>query len=374
VADSIALAWNPVNFNAKKIIDFAIRAGCKYIVVIAKHHDGFGIWNSKYTDFDVKRLRFKKDILKELGEECHRRGLLFGIYYSIADLHYTGWNSMPTAQDKPPEPKGGKAAFVAFCQNQVRELITRYNPDIIWFDGYWLGPVWNRGDGKQLYSFIKSIKSNILTTRLSSVKDSTGHGFFATDGSSGDYFSYEAKTTDAPSFPWEACTSITYPVYGYEPNARMLSKKQLVTMFDKVICGNGNLLLSIGPERTGELPGKHIDRFLEFSDWVKANREAVYHTSGGPFRQGAWGGSTYTGNKIYLHLREPANDIKINTLAGYEITAAKDLVTGKDLEIKKDGDGYTISTPIFSDGTLIRVVELKLNKQYIFTGWQSLIQ
>ena len=94
VADSITMKWNPQNFNPKEIVNVAVQAGCKYMVVISKHHDGFCIWPSEYSIFDIDRIPFKRDILKELGEECRKQGLLYGIYYSIADIDYCGWNSM----------------------------------------------------------------------------------------------------------------------------------------------------------------------------------------------------------------------------------------------------------------------------------------
>lgn len=373
VADSIALAWDPAYFNARKIVQFAVNAGCKYIVVVAKHHDGFGIWKSQFTDFDIKQSKFKGDILKELGDECRKEGLLFGIYYSIADLHYCHWDYMPTAQKTPPIPEGGKPAFVQYCKNQVKELIDRYDPDILWFDGFWLGTIWNRQDGENLYTFIKSIKPDVLTTRLSSVKDSDGHAFFAIDGSSGDFFSYEAKTTDAPSFPWEAVTSISYPVYGYDPNAKMLSKEKLITMFDKVICGNGNFLLSIGPKRNGELPIKEEQQFLLLSDWIKQNKQAVYNTSGGPFKQGVWGGSTYKKNDIFIHLRTDVKKITIASLEGYEILSATDMTTGKKLKVDRKGRGFVIALSGKTMGTnKVSIVQLRMNKFFTFTHWLNI--
>ncbi|WP_316790413.1 alpha-L-fucosidase [Pedobacter frigoris] len=376
VADSITLAWNPVNFNPKEIVDFAVKAGCKYIVVISKHHDGFAIWNSQFSNWDLERIKFKRDILKELESEAHKRGLLFGIYYSIADIHYAGWKSMPAAPNPPATPKGGKEAFVQFVHNQVKELIKNYKPDILWFDGHWLDPLWGPKEGKELYNLVKSLKPSTLSTRLSVTRAAggvRGTETFIADGSSGDFFSYEAKTQNAPAFPWEACTSVSYPVYAYEPKAKMHTKEELVNTFSKVLCGNGNFLLNIGPERTGELPKQLTDRFLEFSDWVNQYKDAVYNTSAGPFKQGAWGGSTYKDNKIYLHLRNPAASIKITSqqLKGYKPESVVDLKTGKPLKLEKLDDGYLINTSSVGESGLIPVIAIKLNRKYIFTKWED---
>lgn len=98
VADSITMSWNPEKFDARRIVDVAVQSGCRYMVVISKHHDDFCIWPSAYSDFDLDRGAFHRDMLKELGDECRKRGLLFGIYYSIADIDYCGWTRMPEEQ------------------------------------------------------------------------------------------------------------------------------------------------------------------------------------------------------------------------------------------------------------------------------------
>lgn len=374
VSDSITMKWNPINFNAKEMVDIAVKAGCKYMVVISKHHDGFSIWNSNYSIFDIERIPFKKDILKELGDECRRQGLLYGIYYSIADIDYCGWSAMAQAGQPIQKSKYGEGDFIRFVHNQVEELITNYNPDILWFDGHWLDPLWGPKEGKELYQFVKSHKKSTLSTRLAVTKDDNGHETFLSNGSSGDFFSLEAKTTDAPNFPWEACTSITYPTYAYEPDATMLTKKELTEMFSKTLCGNGNLLVNIGPKPTGEMPEEQVNRLYELSDWIKSNKEAVYDTKGGPFEQGDWGGSTYKQDVVYIHLRKSKDVLKINTLNGYRIKSAVDLATKKRVKIKQNGSEVILYLPHFSNEREIPVIALQLDKEYTFTKWIPLYQ
>lgn len=367
VSDSITMKWNPEKFNAKQIVDIAAKGGCKYLVVISKHHDGFCIWPSDYSIFDRDRITFKKDILKELGKECKRKGLLFGIYYSIADIDYCGWKSMPQAGGLIPKPKYGKNDFIQFVHNQTKELITRYNPDILWFDGHWLDPVWTPQEGKELYYFIKSLKRSVLSTRLSVTKAEDGHETFWTNGASGDFFSMEARTTDAPVFPWEACTSITYPVYAYEPEAPMLSRKDLIDMFDRTLCGNGNLLVNIGPKPDGTMPQEQVERLYELTAWISKNKEAVYDTKGGPFRQTEYLGSTYKGNKIYLHIRKPISHLTLSLPGGYKVLSAYYLETGKPFPFEQSEDRISISS--FNVVNDIPVIVLQLNKKYEFIDW-----
>ncbi len=375
IADSISLAWNPVNFDAKAIVTTAKWLGCGYMVVIAKHHDGFAIWPTRYSNFNVTRTAFKKDILKELGRECKRQGLLFGIYYSIADIDYCGWKKMAEARAKIQTPIKGEADFIQFNRNQVKELIQNYNPDILWFDGFWLDPfVWNTQAGKDLYNYIKSLKWNILSTRLSKSQDPQhpGKEGFLNDGSAGDFYGVEARTQGSASYPWEGCTSVSYPEYAYNPQAKLQSGATLITTFDETICGNGNFLLNIGPKRTGELPQELVDRFDDLTKWITPNSKAIYSTRGGPFIQGKWGGSTYRSNHIYVHIRTSDTTIIVN-LEGYSIKDIRDLQTSAQITFTKlQNSQYALHVPTYTADRQIPVLEITLDKDYVFTGWVKL--
>lgn len=368
-SDSITMLWNPVNFNPKEIVDVAVNAGCKYMVVISKHHDGFCLWNSKYSIFDIERIGYQRDILKELGEECHKRGLLYGIYYSIADIDYCGWNQMAAVGQPVQNPKYGKDDFIRFVHNQTQELIENYNPDILWFDGFWLDWLWGPKEGKDLYELIQQRKPSTLSTRLAMTKDADGKETFIPDGSSGDFFSMEAKTTDGPQFPWEACTSITYPVYAYEPDAKMMTREELCGMFSKTLCGNGNLLMNIGPKPDGSMATEQVTRLNELGKWIKENEMAVYNTKGGPYSQGEWGGSTYKDDMIYLHLRQTPHSLTVSLPKGYKVKEATDLVTGEKIKTVQKSDKLTLILPQFCKDRVIPVIALKLNKPYVFTNW-----
>lgn len=369
VADSITLQWNPEKFDARAIVDVAERAGCKYIVVISKHHDGFCIWPSDYSVFDIDRISFHRDILGELEAECRRRKMLFGIYYSIADIDYCGWTGMVGAGDHIPTPRFGRCDFIQFVHNQTKELITRYRPDILWFDGFWLDPLWTPAEGRELYRSIHAWDKHLLSTRLSLTKDEKGEETFWNDGASGDFFSMEAKTTVAPDFPWEACTSITYPVYAYEPNAKMLSAEELIGMFSRTLCGGGNLLVNIGPKPDGQMSEEQAARLYELTDWINHNREAVYGTKGGPLRQTDTMGCTYHKNKLYLHVRDKqAETVTVALPAGYRVKGAQVLSTGETAHVTQEGSKVTVRFPRNKAG-LIPVVALTLDKALAVNEW-----
>lgn len=374
-ADSISFAWNPKNFNAKKIVSTAKKLGCNYMIVISKHHDGFAIWKTQYSNFNVSRTLFKKDILKELSKECKKQGLLFGIYYSIADIDYAGWAKMAEADGKIPMPKKGKEDFIQFNKNQVKELVTQYDPDILWFDGFWLDPVlWTPKEGIEMYNYVKSLKPNILQTRLSVRKnpDNPKEEIFVNDGSSGDFYGIEAKTETQPNFPWEGCTSVSYPVYAYEPKTALMSAEKLILNFDRTICGNGNFLLNIGPKRTGELPKELINRFNELTKWISLIKTAVYNTKGGPYIQGDWGGSTYNDDKIYIHIRKETKLLILPLLKNYTIQSVTDLKSKKTIPYTSNNKDIEISLPDYKTEDLIPIIEIKLDKKFNFENWISL--
>ena len=369
IADSITLQWNPYKFDAQNIVDVAVRAGCKYMVVISKHHDGFCIWPSKYSAFDTDRISFKRDILRELGDECRRRGLLFGIYYSIADIDYCGWKAMPGVGEEIPIPRLGREDFLHFVHNQTEELITRYRPDLLWFDGFWLDPLWTPEEGKKLYRFIHSLDKHILSTRLSLTRNEKGEEAFLNNGASGDYFSMEAKTTDAPTFPWEACTSITYPVYAYEPNAPMLSADELLTMFNRTLCGGGNLLVNIGPKPDGTMSEEQADQLYELTEWINRNHEAVYGTQGGPFKQTDTWGCTYRENKLYLHIRDKqVHSVSFDLPEGCSVRSAQVLSTGQTVQFTQQARRLTVDFSRESAGPL-PVIALTLKAPLSVNGW-----
>lgn len=380
VSDSITLAWNPYNFDAKQMVQTAVDLGCKYMVVISKHHDGYSIWPTAYSEFNITKGAFKRDILKELGAECKRQGLLYGIYYSIADIDYAGWTKMATVRSPIPSPVKGIPDFVEFNKNQVKELITNYDPDILWFDGYWLDPdIWNADRGRDLYHYIKSIKPNTLSTRLAITYNpenpdlhTAANESFVNDGSAGDFFAVEARSLKAPIYPWEGCTSVSYPVYAYNPAAKLHTREELILDFDKMVCANGNFLLNIGPKDDGTLPEELVARFGEMSQWAKQNAKGIYNTKGGPFIQDEWGGSTYAKNKIYLHLRAAKGILLLPALTGYQVKHIKSLAKNQKVKFRQLADGQLeVTIPADLARDTVTFLEITLDKEYVFQSWIS---
>ena len=239
--------FNPVGFDAEGIVRTAKQAGMEYLVITTKHHEGFCLWDSKYTDFDVANTPFKgRDIIDELNKACKKHGLKFGVYYSIID-----WNH--SSQKRPFElgKKGNpgqtvivddrKQEYVDYQKNQVLELIENYDPAVIWFDGDWVN-WWTLQDGIELYNAIREASPNIIVNNRVAKRDQFEL----------DYVTQEQHHF-AEAFPkyWEACYTMNKS-WGYKKNDHQWKSAQ--TVYNKLKNINekgGSFLLNVGPDGNG---------------------------------------------------------------------------------------------------------------------------
>jgi alpha-L-fucosidase len=265
-------SFNPVNFNANEIVKLAKKAGMKYIVITTKHHEGFCLWDSKYTNFDVGSTPFKRDILKELSEACHKNGIRFGTYYSILDWHDPSQErnidvvgSKKFAQDPWANNKmkeGQKAHYIAYMKNQIRELIERYDTDLMWFDGDWVN-WWTLEDGQDLYSYIRTLKPSIIINNRVAKRN-----LFKKD-----YGTPEQSHFDKPvDYNWEACYTVNNS-WGFKASDSSWKKPdQVYKMLKTSNNSGGNFLINIGPDGTGKVPKESVEVLLKVGKMLKAEK------------------------------------------------------------------------------------------------------
>lgn len=160
--------WNPKDFNADRIVKLAKKAGMKYLVVTTKHHEGFCLWDSKYTSYDIAETPMKgRDFIKELADACKKQDIHFGTYYSIIDWHHPSQHVVFNKEEGKKNwglttmKDGRKEEYVQYMKNQVKELIENYDSEIIWFDGDW-AHWWTVEDGNNLYQYIRELKPEII--------------------------------------------------------------------------------------------------------------------------------------------------------------------------------------------------------------------
>ena len=306
--------FDPVEFNATEWVRMAKDAGMKYIVITSKHHDGFCLFNSKYTDFDVMSTPFKRDILKELADACHKAGIKICWYYSIMDWHHPdylprrGWE-----KDRPTEGADFNR-YVQYMKNELRELVTNYGPiGVLWFDGEWES-TWNTTYGKDLYNYVRSLQPSIIINNRVGAGRSGMEGFNKEGEFAGDFGTPEQEipATGLPGVDWETCMTMN-DHWGYNKHDNdWKSAEDLIQKLADIASKGGNFLLNIGPTSEGVFPPPSIDRLREIGAWMKANGESIYGTKASPFEQLEWGRCTQKaiegGTRLYLHVfRWPAD-------------------------------------------------------------------
>lgn len=280
--ETYARQFNPVKFNAEQWVLMAKDAGMKYIVITAKHHEGFALWPSEYTDYDIADFtQFKRDPIKELAEACKKHGIKFGLYYSIVDWHH------PQAQAYF-EPNYDERANVEtnpefqqyidnYMKPQLKELVEKYDPAILWFDGDWVAD-WTGPRGKDLYQFIRKLKPSILVNNRVDKGRKGMEGLTKTGDYAGDFGTPEQQVPVAglPGVAWEACITMN-DTWGFKrEDNNWKSAKQLIQLLQETSSKGGNLLLNVGPTKEGLIPLESIERLKLMGDWV---RETKFHES-----------------------------------------------------------------------------------------------
>ncbi len=363
--DNLHNEFDPVLFNADKIVKTAKDAGMKYLTITARHHDGFCLWPSAYTDFDIANTPYKKDIVGALQQACKKEGIKFCIYYSVLDWHHPDY-PIHSPQQHIPDPKSDMKRYIVYMKNQLKELITKYDPYMLWFDGQWESP-WTEEMGKDLYAYLKKLKPTLITNNR------LGKHFSGVDNNSinlsemiGDYDTPEQSVGKINmDMPWESCFTIC-DQWAWKPNDKMKSLKTCLDIISKTAGGNGNLLLNVGPMADGRIEARQVQRLKEIGDWLKINGESIYSTKGGPWAPTDNYTSTRKGNKIYVHvLSITDNKLMLPALTGQKIIKAS-LLKGAAINYTQDGN-ITLDLPstLNADNDPVIVLEIDGNAEAI---------
>ncbi len=291
--------FNPVKFDAKEWVRIAKNAGMNYLVITAKHHDGFGMYPSELTDWCIKSTPFKRDPLKELSVECKKEGIVFCVYYSIWDWQHPDYAERIPNNDLATG-KPDMHRYVEFVMGQLKELITKYDPGLVWFDGQ--GGPWTPDQGAEVCAYIHTLKPNIV------IKDN-----FGVD-KGGDYEVHE-NTIPAGSLrkgaDWETCMTMNGH-WGYNKNDQgWKSTEYLARSLVDCASKGGNLLLNVGPTSEGLIPTPSIERLEAIGKWTRVNGGSIYGATASPLGELPWGRATQKDGKLYLHVFNWPKDGKL---------------------------------------------------------------
>ena len=376
----VSAKFNPISFNAGTITRSAKKAGMKYLVITAKHHEGFCMWDTKVESFkdasgtkafDLPGITaFKtRDLLKELKDSCDAAGVKFCLYYSILDWSHSSQSNFNFTSMKSFE---ARTAYITDMKAQLKELIDKYHPAVMWFDGDWTGNTgsptltswWTKADGVDLYKYLVSLDPNLLVNE----RVFRGAGL-------GDWECPEHKVPATPeSRPWETCQTMNNS-WGY--NAGDNSYKTPATLIQQlvqVVSRDGNYLLNIGPRGDGTITSQTVTILKAFGDWMNKYSESIYGTTRSPFStEPSWGFYTKKDGKLYTHvfLWPATRQLKIPSLSN-TINKVYLLNDPNTLLSYKDSVGYIrIALPAYPINSINSVVVIdvsgvpKASAQYI---------
>ncbi|XAL98964.1 alpha-L-fucosidase [Phycisphaeraceae bacterium D3-23] len=306
--------FNPVDFDADAIVRAAKAAGMQYLVITAKHHDGFCLFDSAHTEFDVMSTPFGRDIIREMSEACRRHGLRFGLYYSIIDLHHADY--LPRhAFDPRPADGADFERYVAFMKDQLRELLTSYGPiDVVWFDGEWEN-TWTHGRALDLWDFVRELQPDALINNRIDKGRAGMQGMNTGDHYLGDFGTPEQELLERnPGEDWETCQTMNrHGNWGWRSDeGDYYSEPELIQQVIACASMGGNMLLNIGPKDDGTIAEPQQARLDAIGRWMNSHGEAIYASQASPYaRAPAWGRCTLQGETLYCHVFEMPEDGKL---------------------------------------------------------------
>jgi alpha-L-fucosidase len=305
--------FNPVKFDAKEWVNIAREAGMKYIVITSKHHDGFCLFDSQLTDYDVvDATPFKRDILKELSKECHRQGIKICWYHSIMDWHHPDY--LPRRNwEKRSSEAADYDRYVEHLKGQVRELLTNYGEiGVMWFDGEW-EETWSRERGFGLYKYVRSLQPNIIINNRVGKGRGGMAGTYDPETAAGDFGTPEQEIpATGLGYDWETCMTMN-DHWGYNKHDNnWKSTEDLIRKLVDIASKGGNFLLNVGPTAEGLFPQPSVERLRAIGEWMRVNGESIYGTTASLFGKLEWGRSTTKGKKLFLHVFDWPEDGKLS--------------------------------------------------------------
>ena len=337
VYDRFKARFNPTKFDPDAWVRMAKQAGMQYIVITTKHHDGFALFDSKGTDWDVMATPYGRDIIRQLAEACRRGGIRLGLYYSIMDWHHPDY--LPRREwELPSRPEAGADfdRYVAFMKGQLKELLTSYGPvGVLWFDGQWEG-TWTVARGRDLYDYVRALQPPIIINN----RVGGGAGDFGTP-------EQEIPATGIPGADWETCMTMNRNWGFNRADTDFKTSRVLVRNLVDIASKGGNFLLNVGPTAEGEFPAESVERLKGIGNFMRVAGESIHGTQASPFPSLPWGRCTQrrldaNTTRLYLHVWDRPND-GILVVPGLlnEVRRARPMATidqPYDLRVERHGD------------------------------------
>ena len=356
VYDNYYKQFNPTKYNAEEWVSFAKESGMKYMVLVAKHHDGFAQFATKVSDYNIMNSPYAKDIIKAYADACHKQGMKLGLYYSTRDWYH------------PDYLVGDNVKYDAFYRAQVKELLTNYGMvDVIWFDHVG-GRDWGKWKFDELFSMMYQLQPKLIVNNRAAAfcgpdtpQDKKAPTPELAKMVKGDFDTPEGFIGSMNiASDWESCLHVGGQwAYGGEDGFK--GPEDCIRMLVSCTTGGGNLLLNFGPRPDGTFAEGEAKVTRAMGTWLKKYGEAVYGTCGGPYRNGTWGGTCHKGNKLYLLVYEwPTEGLAFDPLPNKVLTART--LTGVPCTFKQSAAEWSVQLAKKDMDTPVTVIEVTLDK------------
>jgi alpha-L-fucosidase len=348
--ERIAASFDPAGFDAEAIAQLAVDAGQKYVVITAKHHEGYAMWPTKVNEWNLRdHSAFDKfrDIMAELKAATAARGIELGFYYSIWDWHD------PDFPDVATFPRYRQRMYT-----QLKELVDTYHPAMLWFDGQWSidrpNNPWTEQDGEQLEAYVRALSPGIIVNnRIGKQR--------VVDGDTG------TAEQDIPAMPvvgqlWENCMTLNGSWGFAKWDSAWKSSSELIRNLVNIAARSGNYLLNVGPDAHGRIPAESVERLSQIGAWLRSNGRAVYRAQApGIVVEPGWGAVSRSGNKLYASVYQwPAagDSLQLDALAPFEVTGARVLDSLQYVAVSRNANTLTITPSGAPTSETASVIEL----------------
>jgi len=364
--ERLAEFFNPVRFDAMEWVREFKDAGASYVTITSKHHDGFAMYDSKVSSYDVvERTPFRRDIIKELKAACDAQGLKLFIYYSQLDWHHPDYfPAGRTGRDYPGRPDlGNWDKYIDYQNAQLTEILTQYGKlGGIWFDGWWdreNDAYRDRWRLEETYALIHRLQPQALIGNNHHQQPFAGEDF--------QMFEQDLPGENAAGFNKAAISHLPLEMadtmnstWGFSlTDAGFKSTKEVIHRLVGAAGRNANYLLNTGPMPDGRLQPENVQTLRDIGEWMKVNRESIVGTRGGPVAPMPWGVTTHSGNAIYVHVLN-WNEPQLLVPVKRKIARATLLSSGAAVTVKRQPDGIALSLPDSALSQIDTVIKLHL--------------